>query len=139
MPGKDFLGTAAKAGTSIVANEKDASSVSQFFFKPYISKIDFLSRITSIATDFLVFSGYGCFLTLVSAAGLLLSIRDLILEDWDSFNENITDTGLGFIYAIMSIAGAFISPIINTVDFIGSGVSSLLPQDEEPESTVCSM
>lgn len=108
-------------------------SPSSLFFQPFKSKSDVLISISSIITGPLL-----CSVTaIMTAATAILYALDSLVEliimfDLEKARESIEISAVALLMTIVGVIGAILSPIINTIDFIGSVVASL-PQDASEE------
>lgn len=103
------------------------------FFSPYKSKSDFALRAADIIIAPLCFS----FITLELAVNSLYlglqSIVDLARLDTQKAKIHSIDAAFNLVLALISAVVAIVSPLVNLVDFIGSGVTSITQKDEEPK------
>ncbi|MCL9683778.1 hypothetical protein [Legionella maioricensis] len=118
-----LAGTTARAGATARSNQ----AVSSVFFKPYQSPADFLYRTASVITAPLIFTGFSAFFALKAGFEVLKAIGSLLLLNTASAKENIKEAGDSLKGSVYLLVVAVVSPFINLVDLIGSGIKSVLP------------
>ncbi len=134
---KDLLGTTANAFLLAADEDNNASNItraiSSAFFKPYKSPSNVLFRTTSIITDPLLFTAGTAFFVLSAAFDLLKTFASLFTLNLTGAKENIGECGDSLKGVCFMLVAAIVSPVINLVDLIGSGVASLKQNSVEEE------
>lgn len=124
MKSKKLLGTTAKAIATAVDNDSQ-KTVQSGFFKPYKSPSNVFFRTTSIITDPLLLAGGTAFFALLAGFELLKSLGSLITANRQDAKESLKESGEMIVIAGMLLIAAIASPLVNLVDLIGGGVTSL--------------
>lgn len=131
MDFRKLFGTTVKA--TVLACDDSRTSVRSAFFKPYESPSDVLFRTTSIVTDSVFLAAGTAFFALAAGFYLLKSLANLITANLDDAKENLGEVKDCLLIAPVMLVAAIFSPVINLVDLIGGGVTSLQQNDEEVE------
>lgn len=98
------------------------------FFKPYTSVKDGVVRVASIVTAPVMFAIHSASALLETLASLLRVASGLLegnVNGRDSVTTHLGDACEQLIGCAFMLLTAFVSPIANAVDVIGSGVTSL--------------
>ena len=108
--------------------------IRSFFFKPYESKTDPLYRAATVMTAPLAFTAVAAECALFSILYAFKSIVDLAALDITSSRANLS----GSLYFLTATAAALciavISPLLNAIDLIGAGISTLYQDSDEEEN-----
>jgi CBS domain containing-hemolysin-like protein len=111
----------------------DKKPWSTVFFTPYKSAPDFFYRASSVVSAPVFLSLLSIELAAVSFYLSLNSLFKLATLDPKAAKTRILDSTIHFLAAIAAAVAAFVSPFVNFVDFIGAGVTSMMPKKEESQ------
>lgn len=98
---------------------------SSFFFKPYQSKLDPLFRASTIITGPVVLAAYALGFAFLTVFNAFKSLGNLIILDPKEAKNSISDSAAFLIGMVLEALAAVLSPIVNLIDLIGGGVTSL--------------
>ena len=118
---KYFVGTTFKA----IAIKKTHESISSLFFKPSKSGIDVIGRTTSIVTDSVLLSGVSAYFAFNAVWELLKAVGNFITGYLSESKDNIQESGKNLLGTVIGLIAAIVSPIVNTVDLVGSAVNTI--------------
>ena len=115
--------------------ERRNESIGPVFFKPYKSPKDFIFRTVSVGTAPIIITGFAAYFALESGFELIKGIGNLILLNGSKATEHFEKSDSSLILAGFLLVIAVLSPVINLVDLIVSGVNTMLQDsnDEEEE------
>jgi hypothetical protein len=119
-----------------ILSDSSPKDISPFFFKPYESKIDPLYRASTLVSGPIVLSVIALEFALASVYCALESIVNLIGLDPEAAGISIMQSASAFVAMTLAILAAVISPIVNTIDLIGGGITSITEKCSEDENSL---
>lgn len=133
----EHSGVTTKVIHNILCEDKP-KPIQSFFFKPYGSVSDPLNRVTSLITDPVILSIFAIENALGSVFFAGKGLVNLAMWDLEDAKESFGISASGVLLMLANIFAATLSALINAIDLVGGGITSLLEDtSEEGNSPSC--
>lgn len=127
----DQCGTTYAAFDHLLKEEK--KPLRSVFFAPYQSTTNFLHRASHVIAAPISLSIIALELASTSLYLSLKSLNSLVCSDKKAAKIHIIDSVMHFAISLVAAIGAIVSPFVNFIDLVGSGISTVRGKNEAEE------